>query len=371
MFAFARERSLDEPSVYLMATLALSSFAFAYLTWKYVETPFRNRDFISRNKVFVYSALFSLLFIGFGLVGKLSDGFENRVDAFTKNMLSNNMFLFSRQVKYCWDGIISSPNVESACILGDKKSRPTFAIIGDSSMGALVEPLNLYAYKLGISGFGYTFRGCPPLNSINPINFSGEDKQCAQLRESFFANLKPNSVIPHTIIFGARYSILLTKSKFDNKEGGIEKGEEWIWDAQTNSDIEYTNKISTNLIHSIRLILKSGRRVILIYPIPEAGWEVPERLAKIYKLSGKISAEDASTSYMRFIERNKDAYIALDSIGYDKNLIRIKPENLFCNTFVKNRCVTHINGKSLYFDNNHLSNAGADLIDQEIMKFIL
>lgn len=78
IFAFARERSIDEISLYLMSTLALLCFAFAYLSWKYVEQPFRNKLRISRNKVFAYSALCSALFIGLGLAGYLSVGFIYR-----------------------------------------------------------------------------------------------------------------------------------------------------------------------------------------------------------------------------------------------------------------------------------------------------
>lgn len=370
IFAFVRERSLNEPSMYLMGTLAVVSFALAYFSWNYVERPFRNKHYISRNRVFLYGILCSVFFIGFGLAGYLSNGFTSRVSPTIQKFSSINMSLFEKQVKFCWDGVKASPNVGSACLLGDSKSSPTFAIIGDSSVGALVEPLNSIAYKKGISGFGYTFRSCPPLNSINPIPFSDEDKKCAELRESFFSNLLTNGVIPRTIILGARYPFLLDKSRFDNKEGGIENGGQWVWDVKANSDIEYKNKMSANLINSIRLILESGRKVILIYPVPEAGWDVPARLARIYKLNGEIRAYDASTSYMRFIERNKDAYIALDSLGDHGNLIRIKPEKLLCNTYVENRCVTHINGTPLYFDDNHLSNAGAQIINNEIIKFI-
>jgi hypothetical protein len=370
MFAFARERSLNEPSMYLMSVLAVVSFAFAYFSWRYVERPFRNKHHISSSNVFLCGVLCSFLFIGFGVVGYLNKGFEARFNPTIQKLLSSNMSLFERQVKFCWDGVKASPNVGSACLLGDSKLPPIFAIIGDSSVGALVEPLNLNAYEKGISGFGYTFRSCPPLNSINPIPFSDEEKMCAELRESFFSNLQINGVVPRTVIFGARYPILLDKSRFDNKEGGIEGGGQWIWDVKANSDFEYKDKISANLMNSIRLILESGRKVILIYPIPEAGWDVPGRLARIYKLNGEIRAEDASTSYVRFIERNKDAYIALDSLGDHRNLIRIKPENFLCNTYVENRCITHINGTPLYFDNNHLSNAGAQIINEEIVKFI-
>ena len=81
MFAFARVRSLDEPSMYLMSALALLSFVFAYLSWKYVERPFRNKHRISRNKVFAYGALCSALFIGIGLAGYISKGFTIRYTA--------------------------------------------------------------------------------------------------------------------------------------------------------------------------------------------------------------------------------------------------------------------------------------------------
>lgn len=50
---------------------------------------------------------------------------------------------------------------------------------------------------------------------------------------------------------------------------------------------------------------------------------------------------------------------ALDSINGEKNIIRIRPDKIMCNTFVKGRCVSYINGDALYFDSNHLSNLGA------------
>ena len=77
MFAFARQQhNLTEPSMYLMTALAVLSFALAYFSWKFVERPFRNKHRISRNKVFAYGALCSLVFISVGLAGYLSKGFE-------------------------------------------------------------------------------------------------------------------------------------------------------------------------------------------------------------------------------------------------------------------------------------------------------
>jgi peptidoglycan/LPS O-acetylase OafA/YrhL len=372
LFAFVRQRSLNEPSLLLMSTLALASLFLAYLSWQFVERPFRNKHRFSRHQVFTLGVACSALFIAIGMAGYLSGGYLNQGDTTaTRQLLSTNMSIFKAQVKYCWEKIKISPTVESACQIGTSDSIPSFAIIGDSSIGALVEPLNSETLNYGISGFNYTFRNCPPLKAIAPLKFSDEEKKCSDLRQSFFNGLEQKSPIPNIIIFGARYSILIDKKRFDNNEGGVEHGDEWIWDMHTSSDIEYKKAIAENLTDSIKSILTSGRKVILIYPIPEAGWDVPKRLAKIYQLNHSINTNDASTSYLRFIERNREAYTALDSIGENKNLIRVKPENIFCNTLIQNRCITNINGTPLYFDNNHLSNAGARLINAEIIKHLI
>jgi len=81
MFAFLREHSLEEPSKHLMAALSFLSFGLAYLSWKYVEKPFRNKQLISSKKIFTYGALCSAFFIGVGLAGYFSDGFKQRLSS--------------------------------------------------------------------------------------------------------------------------------------------------------------------------------------------------------------------------------------------------------------------------------------------------
>ncbi len=82
------------------------------------------------------------------------------------------------------------------------------------------------------------------------------------------------------------------------------------------------------------------------------------------------NTEDLTTSHRAFTERNKAAYDALDSIGEHPNLVRIKPESMLCDTYVKGRCVVQLKGGPLYSDDNHLSSAGARLIVGEISKHI-
>lgn len=89
MLAFARNSSL-EPSLYLMCALSILSFAFAYLSWIYVEKPFRNKQRISGNKIFFFSILCTTLFIGIGLIANISNGFLYRYGLNDRHIASLN-----------------------------------------------------------------------------------------------------------------------------------------------------------------------------------------------------------------------------------------------------------------------------------------
>jgi SGNH domain (fused to AT3 domains) len=108
-----------------------------------------------------------------------------------------------------------------------------------------------------------------------------------------------------------------------------------------------------------------------VYPIPEAGRNVPRYLAKqAMFLDEPGNRQDLTTTYDEYHVRNKETINLFDSIGQYPNLIRIKPEAIFCNTYVKDSCALQLNGASLYRDEFHLSNAGARLVVGEIMKHI-
>ena len=59
----------------------------------------------------------------------------------------------------------------------------------------------------------------------------------------------------------------------------------------------------------------------------------------------------------------------MDSL-IDKNIYRIYPHTLFCNTTIKNRCVTHDDKNIFYADDDHPSLKGAEMINDLIMKEI-
>jgi hypothetical protein len=203
--------------------------------------------------------------------------------------------------------------------------------------------------------------------TIKPVPFTDNDNICWQLRQSFFESLDKDQIIPKTIIASARWPLLMERKRFNNLEGGVEDGIDWIVDLK---NLDYPVAMEITFIESLQAILKSGRKLILVYPVPEMGWTVPERLSKIYAIKNSLSKEDASTLYSVYKTRNKRAVAALDALGEHENLIRIKPDQILCDTIVKNRCAAHLNNEPLYFDDDHLSGTGAKLLVREIMKHV-
>ena len=69
-----------------------------------------------------------------------------------------------------------------------------------------------------------------------------------------------------------------------------------------------------------------------------------------------------STSLEVFEKRQSFAYETLDSVGKHRLLERIYPSYIFCDSDLKDRCIIQKGGTPLYYDSDHLSNAGAKLL---------
>jgi hypothetical protein len=308
----------------------------------------------------------TLFFIVIGYLGHKNNGFMSRInfDVFDK---APDMTLFEHQVKDCWQIFERDPKVISSCVLGNTTSPLLFGLLGDSNAGSLLHVLNDKSKNLGIQGRNFSYRSCPPLRKAKPVTQETGDLACYEFRRDFFkvVEISPTS-LPKYLIVNARWSLLMERERFDNGEGGIESGNAWLWDLpSTNST--YSKAIRTEIVESIQKLLSADKTVILIYPVPEMGWDVSRILSRNLFLENSISADLASISYKRFLDRNSSAIEALDSIIGDENLIRIRPEKILCDTYVKDRCVAHLNGQALYFDNNHLSNIGAELVLKEVI----
>ena len=119
-------------------------------------------------------------------------------------------------------------------------------------------------------------------------------------------------------------------------------------------------------VNELEKLLDQGKKIILIDPVPEAGWHVPDTLAKLQQYTG--SEQILSTSFDLYKGRNQFFIEAMEKIS-NQNFIRIKPQNILCSEQT-NRCVHELDERVLYFDDDHLNNKGAELISSILEEHI-
>lgn len=89
LFSFSRIYLVNSPSVTITAILTVITFSIAYLSWRFVETPFRDKTIFSRKTIFISSALCSFAFLMVGFYLNKSYGMPLRV--FPDNVLIQDL----------------------------------------------------------------------------------------------------------------------------------------------------------------------------------------------------------------------------------------------------------------------------------------
>jgi peptidoglycan/LPS O-acetylase OafA/YrhL len=75
LLAFAKHRYLNELTTPAAWGLIAASVALGYLTWRFVETPFRNKRAFRRQQIFLYSVVGSVFFAVIGTVWTVQEGY--------------------------------------------------------------------------------------------------------------------------------------------------------------------------------------------------------------------------------------------------------------------------------------------------------
>lgn len=134
IFAFARIAHGNQISRAWIFFAIFSTFFMAFLSWRYVEFPFRKRNFIPRKSLLVFVLLCSTFFILFGFIGSYTNGYLFRYKESDRYLAAIN---FNDEGKY---------NARRASELMLKSfdtndSRRKILIIGDSFSQDLVNAL--------------------------------------------------------------------------------------------------------------------------------------------------------------------------------------------------------------------------------------
>jgi peptidoglycan/LPS O-acetylase OafA/YrhL len=358
LFAFARIYFIDDVPVTTYWQLIALAFVLAYLTWLTVELPVRKRLKLPRLQI-LSGAVVGCLTVGIvGAIGWAMDGLTSRNAVAFEMKGLNGKSPFREKCN-------NPKSPEAACILGNDQHEPVY-VWADSHGIELAWQLSEVLHPDGIPVVQMTHGACQPTVGVSRLT----GKVCHEYNREIFEYLT-EAVPPSTVLLIARWSLNTNGERFDNKEGGVESGGEaavYPLNWESGSDAERVEQIGKAISLTISGLLEAGHRVVLVYPVPEVGWRVPDYVARKGFLGQSLS-DPLSTDYQVYLERSANARGLLDAVPDHQNLLRIRPAELLCDTFLPGRCVAQLeDGTPLYFDDDHPNGSGARLISEEILR---
>ena len=349
VLAFARTISLNELTGWARAALLLLSLALAWLTWRLVETPFRRRNFLTTRKVWILSALFTFCFLSIGVAMWWTKGFPDRLPLRMQKIAQMNE-VYSARINPCFFEPDTKKSLDEACKIG-AAGPITLAIIGDSHALTLAPAFEPLLKSRGNRATLLVAAGCAPVLDNHVMN--NYQQHCSAFNRRVLDFIIRDASIT-TVALGARWAYNVERSFFDNQEGGVEIGPKAVWNKPLSVD-----RLSAAVDEVVDELVQNGKQVVLIYPVPEPGWNVPRYIVQSHMLGIKLE-DKFNGSYLRFKDRNRLAYQILNNAPKSPNVIRVYPAIRLCNRRIPNRCVfTTQTGVPLYFDDDHLSSTGA------------
>lgn len=363
LLAFGHYQSLHEPSALLMGLLCGVTLPLAWLTWRYVEAPFRDRNRFSRRFIFTCSASAAGVFIVLGLTLSALDGVPQRLPpAVIDTVGLGPKYVGERDADHC--NLHHERFSLPACVKGSK-TRPTVGLIGDSHAASLVHELTHEFKRRGRSFVQYTKNGCPFARHLE----NSEGQPCDRFVDEVIRDVTEKNL--DTVILLAQWSSYIHEYNFDNGVGGKSVRHDVYYSVRgtpLSADIAIRRRVLLDAyVDTIRALRNGHRKIIVVLPVPEQGWDVPKFLGRI-AMRGDPQVDVPASPLSVYRSRHADLLLAFKRLDDDPSIIFVDSAHAFCDLPNRSGCAASIAGKPLYYDDNHLTNQGAAMLVHEILK---
>lgn len=351
LFAFARIRLIDGIGIGHFLALIFLSFLLGYLSWRFVESPFRVSGRYTRRQIFASGGIFGFALISFGLTVILSKGFPSRFDSSVLDIVQYD----SGRAQHC-----ASYKSGAGCWTGDLSTPPSIVVVGDSHANVLGYGLETVLKEKKQSAIIFGDAYCPPLYHYGTNN-RGRHPECRARtgRSIDFATEAPEI---RTVVLMAEWA---------NYTKGFRWGDSIIaaYDDGTekNEDVERNPYFFDIALNNTIDLLSKEKEVIIVGPVPEFHGDVPNLIGLAKTLGREIGdVKSLQLTKSDYLSRNEEV---LASFG--KVLSRVKYVDTKTIFFVEPHfLVQDDDGMPMYSDTNHLSYTGSLRLSRELIKLM-
>ncbi|MEM8741497.1 MAG: acyltransferase family protein [Pseudomonadota bacterium] len=332
-----------------IAALLVLSVVLAYGSWRWVERPFRNPVRVGRRGLFAGAASGMLVLLLVAGMLDLSRGLPQRFPQQIVAMVDAKAEMraayaacteLNRALGRAPEG---ADPAAFACRIGDPAAAPDFLLWGDSHAGVLVHAVAGAALEAGRAGWLLHHGGCPPLLDVE-VRRGRDTTSCQLFHRRVAAFLTAER--PRQVLLGARWALA---------ETGTPYGEE----SEVPMRLELAGHpgiaaaFRAGLARSLAAIRAAGAETILIGPVPELGFDAPARMAQAWRFGADPPVGPA---WAAFRARQAGVLEAFAALAAAADVTLVRPDALLCDA---TRCLIEDQGRTLYFDDDHLSLDGA------------
>ncbi len=346
VFAFVRIKTVNtEFSLALITVLLGIIFLLSHLCYKFVETPFRDKTYLSRVKIFKLSITCIFAFTLIGLTGHVTNGVEER---FIQTVDFNSVR--GSPVRYqCHTSGAGYLKPDKACT---SNGQPHTVVFGDSHGVELSYALSESFKEDNRSLLELTFSGCPPVYKLDTIVKGCKD----WFREAIDYINNTQSI--ETVVLVFRHALYLNGYHLDAIKNGKTVIEPSVHIRNNLTAAQVTESYYHSMAGLVELFIEHGKKVIIVGPIPELKVHIKKMITPFSIFSDALTNDSYTTELSFQNHRSANIKNVLNQLASGKKGVTFLDSFLpFCSN---EKCNVVIDNKAMYFDDNHLSVSGAN-----------
>jgi peptidoglycan/LPS O-acetylase OafA/YrhL len=334
-----------------MVLLALVALGCAWLSYRFIEQPFRNSKTAPAPLLWRYAAVsFALALPGLFMV--LGQGFPSRhptLAAEERPVAFDEHSCFADE----------SPRMTQECF-PKPDGRPAVAVLGDSHAMMITPAMTELANGSGMRLLTVSHAACVPLIGVEQnVPGTAFDPTCEPFYQKALKLLADDPTV-ETVILGGQWASPAVHYSPDYGFVPVDRRQP-VTPAESEANLEQ------GLRAMVSGLKRAGKRVIVLQDINTLKID-PQRRMRTYQmpmrrwvarlLQGPKSAPGAVANDEMFAQENAAAAVVVDRVARKEG---VETFNLRRNLCGASTCSVYADGHLLYVDDNHVSRRGAEV----------
>lgn len=351
VLVYFRLWKINEPTQAQILALMLVTVGLAWLTWKFVETPFRRRRLLADRRKILRAGIVTMVVTGAAAQVVLNaNGFPGRHPDVVEPILAASQDKL--EVNSCALQALPDGGTARLCEIGaGVQGRAEFAFWGDSHGLALLPAVDRSARQAGATGIFFGRGGCPPLLGVRQSK--QDPSTCPNLALAFVSFVAQHPEIRHVII-AARWSIYAMGERYLGEDGTTV----YILDDQSAGASLAENRavFQRAFLRTVEALNLLGKEIIIINQIPETEFDVPQAVARKVMLGRNTELRPRMSDYQ---ERNAFVTEVFELARQRFGLVTVSPHDAMCSA---GKCEVMSDGVPVYWDSSHLTATYAETL---------